>query len=299
MAGIETQAKRLRAKWPKRAAFTILTVALLVALAVLWGFVIEPSMLTVTNLEIIDGRVPAAQDGLRVVFFSDLHVGSCFTVEEAERAIEKIKGLKPDLLLFGGDLTQQEKPGNEPDGARVSSAFAAIRPRYGKYAVFGNHDVWPSEMKPVARKMLEDGGFTILENTAAEPAEGIHLAGTLPWPMHTGKGGSGRQSVTWAAQNGYFTILLAHEPAQINDFKKVSFALQLSGHTHGGQVALPVIGPLAETYATDGFYAGKYRVKDTLLYVTTGVGVIDRHVRFGAPPEVVVVTLHKNNDTAQ
>ena len=92
--------------------------------------------------------------------------------------------------------------------------------------------------------------------------------------------------------DGQFTLLLAHEPAQVDDWAEYPFALQLSGHTHNGQVALPFVGSLAKVYGTNGYHAGKYQVKDTLLYVTRGVGVIDKHVRFGAPPEIVVVTMY-------
>ncbi len=285
--------KQIR-KWPARIAKAVLLLATLAALALLWGFAIEPSLLTVTNIEFADERLPSELDGMRVVFFADLHVGSVYPETESERVARKITALKPDLVLFGGDLTQWEEPGKEPDSQRVAAAFAAIEATYGKYAVLGNHDVWPEGMRDEALGMLEGSGFTVLENQAVEITPGFWLTGTKPFTLHRQGNTEAKGGVARPALDGQFTLLLAHEPAQVDDWVEYPFALQLSGHTHNGQVALPFLGPLAKTYGTNGYYAGKYQVRDTLLYVTRGVGVIDKHVRFGAPPEIVVVTLRKS-----
>lgn len=285
------QRRILLRKWPARLIKACLLVVVLAALALLWGFAIEPSLLTVTTIEFADERLPAALDGTRVVLFADLHVGSVYTEADAGRVAEKIVSLKPDLVLFGGDFTQWEQPGSEPDSQRAASAFAAIEAKYGKYAVLGNHDIWPERIKPMAMEMLGNSGFTVLENRSVEVADGFWLAGSSPWPLHREGTPEAEGGVARPALDGFFTLLLAHEPAQADEWAQYPFALQLSGHTHNGQVALPIIGPLAKTYATNGHYAGKYQVRNTLLYVTRGVGVIDRHVRFCAPPEIVMVTL--------
>jgi predicted MPP superfamily phosphohydrolase len=273
-----------------------LALAALAALLLVWAFLIEPSLLTVTKLEFSDARLPEEMDGARAVFFADLHVGSCYSEADVERVAKKINSLEPDILFFGGDLTQYEPPDSEPDAGRVSAAFAAIEPPLGKYAVLGNHDFDSPGAEALARKMLEGGGFTILENGSVEVTEGFYVSGTKPWPNHLsviGQDPDNETGAAWPARNGFFTILLAHEPAQIEGFSKVPFALQLSGHTHYGQVALPFFGPLAKTYATNGYYAGLYKVNDTAMYVTRGVGSVDMRVRFCAPPEIVVITLRK------
>jgi uncharacterized protein len=286
--------KKPLGKWVIRMGIAFLALGVIGAALLLWGFFVEPSLLTVTNMELADARLPKEMDGVRAVFFSDLHVGSYYSEADTERVAAKIKQLDPDILLFGGDMTQEEEPEDRPDGKRVSAAFAAIRPRYGKYAIYGNHDIWPSDVKGISREILAKGGFTILENREVKVADGLYVAGTLPWPLHLGQAGKdadNESSPTWAARNGFFTLLLAHEPAQIKDNAKFPFALQLSGHTHGGQVSLPFWGPLAQTYAMDGYCSGRYKVNDTTLYVTRGVGVVSMRVRLFAPPEIVVVTL--------
>jgi predicted MPP superfamily phosphohydrolase len=273
-----------------------LAFAALAALALIWAFLIEPSLLTVTKIEFSDARLPEALDGARVVFFADLHVGSCYSEADAERVAKKIESLDPDMLLFGGDLTQYEKPGSEPDAARVAAVFAAIAPPLGKYAVLGNHDSDSPAVEALAREILAESGFTVLENNSIKVAEGVYLAGTKPWPNHLsviGQDPDDETGAAWPARNGFFTILLAHEPAQIDGFSEIPFALQLSGHTHYGQVALPFFGPLAKTYATNGYYGGLYKANETTMYVTRGVGSVDMRVRFCAPPEIVVITLRK------
>ncbi len=148
-------------RWLKRILLDLLILIILGVSVILWAFAIEPSLLTVARIEIADERLPEGLDGLRAVFFADLHAGSCFSAEDAERVAANIEALNPDILLFGGDLTQYEPPETSPDTARVAAAFAKIKPRFGKYAVYGNHDL---EAKGTAFEILTKGGFIVLEN---------------------------------------------------------------------------------------------------------------------------------------
>lgn len=274
----------------------LLALAVVLAAALLWGFAVEPSLITATETEFADARLPAELDGLRAVFFADLHAGSYYSAEDAGRVVDKIKSLDPDILLFGGDLTQREDTALLLDVEKLSDAFAGIRPKLGKYAILGNHDIRTPETRRISREILEGGGFTVLENGAAKVADGFYIAGTAPWPM-AGKDDPANRAdasaVAWTARDGAFSLLLAHEPAQAEDAAKFPFALQLSGHTHGGQVSFPFVGPLLLPGDNRRYAYGFYRVNETALFVTRGVGTSVVRVRFCAPPEVVVITLRK------
>jgi predicted MPP superfamily phosphohydrolase len=270
----------------RRLLITLLVLAVLVGLAALWAFLIEPELLTVTNLTISDVRLPEGMDGIRVVYFADLHLGPFYSEDDAARVAKKIQSLHPDLVLFGGDFIDGYPTARNMDTGRVSRAFAQIDARFGKFAIFGNHDAGTPEAKKLASGILTDGGFTVLEGAAVKIADGFYVAGTAPYP-------SNAESLAWTAANGSFSLLLAHEPAQIEKNSKFAFALQLSGHTHGGQVALPLIGPIFLPYATDQYKSGLYHVNGVPLYVTRGVGTTIARVRFLAPPEIVVITLRR------
>jgi predicted MPP superfamily phosphohydrolase len=164
----------------KRIKVAFLALAVLAALALLWGFAIEPSLLTVTNLTITDGRLPKQLDGVRVVYFSDLHLDPFYSEADAERVAQKIQSLRPDIVLFGGDLIDSIETAKRLDEGRVSRAFAVIKPKYGKYAIFGNHDVGTPQAKNFASEMLTNGGFTLLEGTATKIMDGFYIAGTAP-----------------------------------------------------------------------------------------------------------------------
>jgi predicted MPP superfamily phosphohydrolase len=280
----------------RRIKIVLLTVAALAAAALIWGFAVEPRLLTVTETEFADARLPEDMDGVRIAFIADVHAGPNYPPQAVERLVQKIEGLDPDMLLFGGDMLAHEDTALALDAERVARAFAALKPRLGKYAVYGNHDIWTPTMKNIAREILEDGGFTVLENSAAEVEGGFYVAGTAPWPTG-GKNDPANRSdvrqVAWTARGDAFSLLLAHEPAQIEDGAKFPFALQLSGHTHGGQIALPFVGPLLLPGGSGKYGAGFFKVNDTAMYVTRGVGTSIIPARFLVPPEIVIITLRR------
>lgn len=280
----------------KRTKVLLRALAVLIALVLIWSLAIEPMLLTVTEIGFVDARLPDELDGARIVYISDIHVGTFFSPADVERVTAKIAGLQPDMVLFGGDLLQHEGDALEVDRARVAAAFAALKPRLGKLAVYGNHDIISLQTKKIAEIILTDGGFTILENSAQEIVPGFYVAGTSPWPMQGEDSPMNRADVgkiAWTTENNAFSLLLAHEPPQIRKNAAYPFAYQLSGHTHGGQVALPFTGRVMLPNGIEVYKAGHYKLKDTEMYVSRGIGMSVVRVRLFVPPQIVVLTLHK------
>lgn len=280
----------------KRAQILLKVLAAAIALVLIWGLAVEPLLLTVSEVEYRDSRLPKELDGIRVVFISDVHVGPYYTEKNVERLAARIAGLEPDMVLFGGDLLWHEPDALLVDRKRVSAAFAALTPRLGKFAVYGNHDIISLQTKKIAEIILTDGGFTVLENSAVEVSPGFIVAGTASWPMEgedSPRNHADVGKVAWITEDNAFSLLLSHEPAQIRKNADYPFALQLSGHTHGGQVALPYVGPIILPGGTEVYKAGFYTLKETRMYVTRGIGTSVVRVRLFAPPEIVVLTLHK------
>jgi uncharacterized protein len=277
-----------------RTKILLRALAVLVALALVWGFAIEPELLTVSHIEFADARLPKDMDGVKIVFISDVHVGPFYPEQDVERMAAKIAALQPDMVLFGGDMVEHEENAVLVDRARVAKAFAALKPRLGKYAILGNHDIISAKTQEIAEEILKDGGFTLLENTADQVEPGFTIAGTMPWPMegeNSPRNHSDVGKVAYAAENNAFCLLLAHEPSQIRKDAEHPFALQLSGHTHGGQVAIPFTGRIFKMGGQEIFEGGFFKVKDTTMYVSRGIGTSVVRVRFGEPPEIVVLTL--------
>lgn len=288
--------KKEKKQLKKRTKVLLRALAVLIAIVLLWSLAVEPMLLTVTEIEFADARLPKEMDGIRVVYVSDIHVGTYYSPADVERVTAKIATLNPDMVLFGGDLLQHEGDAVKVDRERVAKAFEALKPPLGKYAVYGNHDIICLQTKTIAEMILSHGGFTILENDATQVVPGFYIAGTEPWPMegeNSPRNHADVGKVAWTTENNAFSLLLSHEPAQIKKNAAFPFALQLSGHTHGGQIALPITGPIMLPNGTEIFKEGFYTLENTRMYVSRGIGTSVIRVRFLEPPQIVVVTLHR------
>ncbi len=280
----------------KRTRVLLLALACAAALCMLWGFAVEPLQLTVSEVEFADSRLPKEMDGTRVVLLTDIHVGPFYSERDVERVMDKVAELKADMVLFGGDLMPKTSNYKQVDGERVSRALAGLKPRLGKYAVLGNHDIRTADIQQTAISILESGGFQLLQNDAKKIGPGFYLCGTGS-ASDDGPGSPTDQAdvskVAWTTEHNAFSLLLSHEPSQTDANAQYPFALQLSGHTHGGQISLPLIGPFL-LYGHEDYFAGFYTVGQTRLYVSRGIGTSVVRARFLAPPEIVVVTLRKS-----
>ncbi len=292
---MELMKRKTKRPLSKRTRVLLLAFACVAAFCLLWGLAVEPLRLTVSEVEDADSRLPKEFDGTRVVLLTDIHVGPFYSERDVERMLEKMAELDPDMVLFGGDLLQKVSDYQQVDGARVSRAFAKLKPRLGKFAVLGNHDIRTTDMQQTATSILENGGFQILQNDSREIAPGFFLCGTGS-ASDDGPGSPTDQAdvskVAWTTEHNAFSLLLSHEPSQTEANTKYPFALQLSGHTHGGQISLPLIGPFL-LYGHEDYFAGFYTAGQTRLYVSRGIGTSVVRARFLAPPEIVVVTLRK------
>ena len=275
----------------------LFTCALAVLVALLsWARWLEPNLLFVTETSLADARLPQALEGTRVAFIADLHFGAKFGPWQVERLFRKIASLQPDLVLFGGDLltTEAELAALSPEVCtRLVAAMAALTPPLGKFAVLGNHDLWSETQARAALELLRAGGFTVLRDEVAELAPNFFVAGTAPWPMHARTSPDGRDAEAVAARTpgDAFSLLLAHEPAQALAAHRHAFALQLSGHTHAGQVWLPIVGAPILPHGALGVRAGWTRVEALPVFTTRGVGTSILRLRFCSPPEIAVLTL--------
>lgn len=245
---------------------------------------------TVRRVDIASERIPPGADGLRIVAFSDTHL-ACFDgrPDLLAPALDSIAALRPDLLIFLGDMVNCFAA--ETDG--WVDAFAALPARLGKYAVEGNHDLgryvdWPTDNALQTNALAFDlamarMGFEMLRDTTLYVRTGpdsIALSG-LRFEL---TGGGWRPTVPDAC----FSIDLRHDPLPWPaDSSKAD--LTLSGHTHGCQLKLPGLTPLDLLgMPASGLYAdGRHR-----LYVTDGLGVNGLPLRLGAWPEVTLLTLH-------
>ena len=272
----------------RRTVFLIFSSAALLGLG-LWGFWMEPASLDVAEyrLTLPDYTGPS----LRVAVLTDLHIGSPFNgLAKLRATVSRTNAARADLVCILGDLVIQGVLGGrfvEPEA--IAAELANLRARDGAIAVLGNHDGWFDHNR--VRRALERAGIRVLEDTAARivaPTASYWVAGISDlW--------TGRHDIPAALAavpaDARPLLLLTHNP---DVFPEVPgrVELTLAGHTHGGQVRLPLIGaPVVPSRYGQRFVAGHIVEGGRHLFVATGVGTSILPVRFRVPPTIAVVTI--------
>lgn len=253
----------------------------------------EPGWLAVKQVTLTLKRLPAAFDGIRIVQFSDVHLGFHYTVEQLGKLAQRIQSFQPDLICFTGDLFDYSTGQDDGPTAQVLSKLKAP---LGKAAVLGNHDYYGKEQKKIM-DILSKGGFTVLMNDSIPIQRGtsrLWLSGVDD--MLEGKADLAAALKKTAAQEEC-VILLSHCPDFADTTLKYPVDLQLSGHSHGGQVRLPFYGHLYAPDCGQKYVDGLYTLGDGKLQVYTnrGIGVSVYPIRFWCRPELTVLTLRKGN----
>jgi predicted MPP superfamily phosphohydrolase len=251
----------------------------------LYGSLFGARMLRRERVTIPVAGLPEGWHGARIVQLSDLHAGRHITRERLQAIARRASRLKPDLLVVTGDIVH-----NSPAFARqAAEAIASIPAPYGVYACLGNHDFWAGP--DAVEGELERAGVRVLRNRGVlleRSGDGLWLCGVDdPW--------SGRFDLRAALRGrpqGAATVLLSHQPNTWQRAQDLGVELQLSGHTHGGQVALLWLHrSLSLARLITPFVAGLYRAGRSYLYVNRGAGSVMPMVRLGARPEVTELTL--------
>ena len=248
----------------------------------------------VERVELSPRHLPAAFDGLKIAFLTDTHHGPFVPVTYLERVVRLTNALAPDLVLLGGDYVQRRRPlyprGNQRHLiASGIAALAGLRAPLGRFAVLGNHDHKVSPM--LTRRALATHGFIELTNTGVFLERGgsrLYLCGVDD--LRTGRPNLRR--ALHGCGSGDACLLLSHNPDFVELVRDPRVDLVLSGHTHGGQVTFPLLGaPFTASRYGQKYRAGLVQGPTARVYVSRGIGTIGFPIRWGAPPEVTLITL--------
>jgi predicted MPP superfamily phosphohydrolase len=223
---------------------------------------------------------------LRIGFVADTHLGSVLRPPDIDRALALLLDAEPDLLLFGGDYVS-ESPRHIADAAAVLGNVANAT-QFGSLAVLGNHDYANGAAQMTTA--LEQRGIQVLRNESARVGDEsgeLWIAGIDDALL----GSPDPQRAFSAIPPGVRAIALWHEPDWAERVVDFGAFLQLSGHSHGGQVRLPIAGTVAAPAGGRRFVEGFNVAAGMPVYTTRGVGVYRPPVRFRCPPEVTLMTL--------
>jgi predicted MPP superfamily phosphohydrolase len=257
----------------------ISAVAVLIAVALVsvYGF-FEARSIRTEHVEIKTDKLPEGVDRLRIAQISDVHLGLMVREDRLKKILEKVRIEKPDILVCTGDLVD----GSFGQLNHLPQVFDSVQPRLGKYAVTGNHEVYAGQA--FSLESIKSFGFKVLRDEYTRPGGVINIVGvddpaagvTIDEP-----------ALLSSARNGLFTLLLKHRPSAPAESQGL-YDLQLSGHTHRGQI-------FPFNFVTGIFYPmqdGLYELANgSRLYTNRGSGTWGPPMRVLAPPEITIIEL--------
>jgi predicted MPP superfamily phosphohydrolase len=237
----------------------------------------------IEDVEVHLPNLPRELDGFTIVQLSDLHVGMTIDRAFVQRVVDQANALAPDLIALTGDLID----GPVDDLRDDVAPLAELRAKHGVYAVTGNHEYYAGADPWIAE--ITRLGARYLRNERVQIAEGLDLAGVDDHSADGYRGhGEDLDKALGGRDRANALVLLAHQPRQVRRSAKFGVDLQLSGHTHGGQIwPWHYLVKLQQ----GGLLAGRYEHGGTQLYVTRGCGYWGPPVRLLAPLEITRVIL--------
>jgi hypothetical protein len=258
------------------------------------GILLEPMRPSVVRKEILLKRWPARMDGFNIALLSDFHYDPIFSIHPIESAVEMVNRARPDLILLTGDFVTSPPFGDRSRGLADAEPCAQLlqklKATHGCWAVMGNHDVTAGT--PQVTAALRAAGLAVLSNSAV-PIEHnggrFWLAGVGDVLLKTADLDSALQPVP----PDEAVILMAHEPDYADYVARYPVDLQLSGHSHGGQIRFPLTPPLYLPPLGRKYVSGMHRIGELTLYTNIGLGTITIPVRLNCPPEVTLITVRR------
>ncbi len=268
------------------------------ALTVGYARMVEPFWLDVEQFKLPVANLPKHLIGKRIAHISDIHIGPYFTQERLAQAINTVNQLAPDWLILTGDYATVHRDQRDQLETKAGELIEPLRmANMPVFASLGNHDLWSRRVEMFINT-LGEAKATVLRNSSTQAADGLWFAGVDDvW-----SGSPDLRAAMRDVPSGVTTILLAHEPDFIDRVieQRAPVALQLSGHSHGGQVRIPLPMPGADglySYApivphhSERYPIGFRRIGEHAVYTNRGLGCWPIPYRINCRPEIAIFEL--------
>lgn len=256
------------------------SIAVIISGLLLYSRYIATTGLVVKEYKITNPNIPARMHGLKIVHISDIHYGRITYEKQLKNLVKKINLTKPDLVILSGDLIDKDTKVTGEMADQISSILKEIDASVGKYAIKGDHDYNLSQWDFI----LENSGFIDLDDTYDTiykksndyillTGMSTNLYGNQTIDEKLASTNQFLESLTEESIKPSYKILVLHEPDYIDQININEFDLILAGHSHNGQVNLPLIGPIWLPKGAKNYYKPHYKVNQTEIFISSGIGV--------------------------
>lgn len=257
----------------KKFIIILVIIILILGLGLLYSRFIATSGLKVKEYKVVNNKITDSYHGLKIIHLSDIHYNSTINEKELNNIVDKVNKIKPDIVVLTGDLIDERL---SYDKDIIINCLSKIEAKLGKFAVSGNHDIPLDDYNYI----IKESGFTSLDNKYeliySKTSEPIIISGI----------GYGDEDIGIKTEQydkyiselkaddikPIYSILLVHEPDTVDNLDLNKYDLVLAGHSHGGQVRIPFIGKLYTPQGAKKYYDEYYKISNTDLYISSGLG---------------------------
>lgn len=264
----------------------ILVLIIICAGAYYYARYIGTTGLVIREYSVINEKIPESFHGFKIVQFSDTHYGMTTFNEELKNMVSKINSLKPDIVVFTGDLVDYNYNLKDEEKNDIINILSEIDASLGVYAVMGNHD-----QNTNYEGILSGANINLLKNKYEYIYNGTNQKIMLIGLDDYLEGTLDLDSAFSYEDDTSYKVLLAHEPDVYDKLTKVP-DLMLAGHSHNGQVRIPLAGAIYKTVGAKKYYDPEYSLGDTKMYISGGVGTSKYKVRLFDKPSISLYRLY-------
>ncbi len=272
-------------------------ISLIIAGIFFYGIYYSTEHIAIKNEIIHNKAIPSSLDDKKIAFISDIKYDEFMNKERLEKMMSSLASSDPDIVIFGGDVFSdiKTKPIDSKMVKELTTILKNIKAPLGKFAVYGDTDLQNQESKKLVDKILFDSDFEILSNAKIKIRNGSNSSITFIGLDPLINGNLNFKKTFENLSDEEFVIMITHCPDLISnsDINTKYINIILSGHSLGGQIRLPIIGPLTKTEGATHYTHNKYVINNTHLFVSNGLGTTNFDMRLFSRPEILILHLEK------
>lgn len=277
----------------------LLFLILLGGLIYLYGTYIEVKNYKIKEYKIKTDKITDNFDGFTIVHLSDIHYGRVLEKKDLKKIVKMVNSTNPDIVVITGDLIDKDTKMTTEMSNTITNELKNIKATSGKYAITGNHDTKFDEWENI----INNSDFINLNNNYDtiynKGYESLLIAGLSSFKDKESIINKNQKTENYLnsfeKDGPIYKILLMHEPDYIDDFEDNKYDLILAGHSHAGQTRLPLLGAIIKPNGATKYYDNHYKLKDSDLYISNGLGVSNYNFRLFNTPSFNVYRLVKEN----